>query len=63
METVFKFNLGQIVKMSILEETGEVYGRSEWLNCPPTYTVRYKSKEGNLVEKAFYESDLSSVSK
>ena len=62
MKNVFKFDLGQIVKIKILEEAGEIYARTEWLNCSPSYSIRYKSKEGNLAEKSFYEADLSSVS-
>lgn len=61
MEDVFKFQLGQRLKMNVLDEFGEVYARSEWQHEGRSYLMRYKSRDGKLMNDWFAEGELCCV--
>lgn len=44
--SLFKFEIGQVVKMVESDETGKVIGRAEYLNDENNYYVRYKAADG-----------------
>jgi hypothetical protein len=57
----FKFQIGQLVKIDISGEEGQVIGRAEYLATPPQYFVLFKAADGRAVT-AWWEADfLSSI--
>ncbi|WP_447877526.1 hypothetical protein [Serratia fonticola] len=58
---MFKFELNQLVNISISDEWGEVKGRAEYSGHENSYFVHYKAGNGQAVSAWFDESDLHSV--
>jgi hypothetical protein len=61
MEEDFKFRLGQIVRIHVSGEEGEVIARSDSQRSEDQYQVRYKSGDGRAVESWWTVSALSGV--
>ena len=55
---MFKFNLGDKVKISISGEAGEIIGRAEYSKSETDYQLRYKAADGRAVEEWWNESAL-----
>lgn len=61
MKTDFKYELGQRLKMNVLDDCAEVYARGEWLHYGHSYLMRYLSKDGKVLTEWVAEPDLSFV--
>jgi len=57
--TVFKFKLGEPVKIDISGEIGEVIGRTEYVATAPSYLVLFKAADGRAVT-GWWEADFLS---
>ena len=57
---MFKFELGQKVKVSISGETGFIKGRAEYEDSPNQALIHYKAADGRAVDGWFQESELDS---
>ena len=55
---MFRFNLGQEVKLQLSEEFGYVIGRAEYASGENNYWVRYLNSTGSMVENWYFESAL-----
>ena len=58
---MFKFALGQQVRISISGETGQVIGRAEYTYSNPQAFVRYLSGDGRAVESWWDEGALEAA--
>lgn len=58
---MFKFELGQKVKIAISEESGHVKARGEYLDAPNCYLIHYKAADGRADDRWFNEDDLANV--
>lgn len=58
---MFKFDLSQLVNISISDEWGEVKGRAEYSAHENSYFVHYKAGDGRAVSSWIDESDLHAV--
>jgi hypothetical protein len=58
---MFKFELNQLVEISISGETGHIKGRAEYSNQGILYQIHYKTVDGRAEEKWFDEQDLSAI--
>ena len=58
MGNKFQHELGDTVTLSESDETGVVIGRSERLNCEPSYCVIYKAADGRQTECWWQESAI-----
>jgi len=54
-----RFQLKDLVVITVSGESGEVIGRAEYVSCLPAYLVRYKSADGRAVEAWWTETALS----
>jgi len=61
MGKLFKFELGQRLKINVHEEVAEVHARAEWQDYGDSYLMRYKSKDGKVVTDWIHENQLSCV--
>lgn len=63
MKTVadFKFALGQTVKIVDLDETGIVIGRSQFIDDPDGYHVRYVDSNGAVRDWSGGEAALEAA--
>ena len=59
---MFKFELGQQVKVSISGEEGKVKGRGEYIDSASQYWLHIKGADGRAVNAWFYESEIEAVS-
>ncbi|KAF1366786.1 hypothetical protein [Yokenella regensburgei] len=59
--TTFKFDLKQMVEVSISGEIGEVKARGQWATGNVAYQVLYQSADGSAQERWFDEVDLDAV--
>lgn len=50
MDKHFDFHMGQIVSLIGSGETGKVVARAEYATSEDSYLVRYKARDGRLVE-------------
>jgi hypothetical protein len=57
--TVFKFKLGEPVKIDISGEIGQVIGRTEYVATAPSYLVLFKAADGRAVT-GWWEADFLS---
>jgi hypothetical protein len=55
---MFKFELGQKVKVSISGEVGFVKGRAEYQHLQNQFFVHYKAADGRATDAWFDESEL-----
>jgi hypothetical protein len=55
---MFKFELGQNVKITVSGEVGEVVGRADYSNSESSFFIRYKSADGRAVEEWWREQAL-----
>ncbi|QQN35661.1 hypothetical protein JHW33_03175 [Rahnella aceris] len=55
---MFKFELGQKVKVTISGETGFVKGRAEYEDSHNMVFIHYKAADGRAVDNWFRESEL-----
>ena len=55
---MFKFELGQNVKITVSGEVGEVVGRADYSNSESGFYIRYKSADGRAVEEWWREQAL-----
>lgn len=60
MDSGFKFELDQKVALSLSGESGIVVGRAEYLRHERQYFVRYKTANGEQVERWHDESAIVS---
>jgi hypothetical protein len=58
---MFKFNIGDKVKLNASEEAGEVIGRAEYSYCDNSYLIRYRAADGRAVESWWTESSISLI--
>lgn len=58
---MFKFELGQKVKVSISGESGFVKGRAEYEDGPNQIFIHYLAADGRAVDDWFQESELEAV--
>lgn len=58
---MFKFELGQKVKITISGEVGEIKGRAQYTESSNQYFILYKAVDDRAVESWFSEGDLSPV--
>lgn len=54
----FKFQIGQQVKLSLSNETGQVIGRAEYQHASNSYYVRYVTTDGRQIEDWISEPAL-----
>lgn len=59
--SVFKFEMGQRVKLVESEEEGEVIGRGEHKSSEPNYRVLYRAGDGRQVDCWWDESSLQAA--
>ncbi|PYJ07655.1 MAG: hypothetical protein DMF06_15085 [Verrucomicrobia bacterium] len=59
----FKFELGQIAVIAESGEKGKVVARAEYLECPPSYLMRYQQATGSAVEIWWTEAALRAPEK
>lgn len=59
MGSIFKFSLGNTVKLALSDEQGEVIGRAEYSGAEPSYLVRYRAGDGRQVEVWQSESAIA----
>lgn len=57
----FKFELGQIVAISVSGEQGKIIGRAEYINSGRAYFLRYKCGDGRAVETWWPEDALETT--
>lgn len=60
MGSVFKFELAEVVDISVSGETGAIIGRAEYAESDPSYLVRYKAADGRAVESWWSEGAIRS---
>ena len=58
---MFKFDLGQEVKIVESKEKGVVIARSDNIDTKNQYNIRYEAADGRLVENWWFESVLCSI--
>ncbi len=58
MDTGYKFEMQQAVKLVGSSETGKIIGRAEFLTTERSYLVRYMAGDGRQVEVWWAESAL-----
>lgn len=58
---MFRFKLGDQVKISISSEQGEIIGRVEYTELPTQYQLLYITKAGCATEQWWPESALEPV--
>ncbi|MBS9442481.1 hypothetical protein [Photorhabdus heterorhabditis] len=58
---MFKYKLGQAVKINISIEVGEVKGRAEYTNHINNYFISYRASDGRAAEGWFDEDEISSA--
>lgn len=58
---MFKFELGQVVEVSISGEEGHVKGRAEYANMNDHYYIHYLTADGRGVDGWFDEGEISSA--
>ncbi|WP_387467645.1 hypothetical protein [Photorhabdus sp. RM323S] len=56
---VFKYKLGQAVKINISIEVGEIKGRAEYINHINNYWISYRASDGCATEGWFDEDEIS----
>lgn len=54
----FKFNLSQIVSVSVSGEVGHIKSRSDSVTHSNQYLIHYKAADGRAVDAWFDEQDL-----
>lgn len=57
----FKFDLRQMVEISISGEIGEVKAQGKWATGNTAYQVLYKAADGSAQERWFDEVDLDAL--
>jgi len=57
--SVFSFELGDGVAITVSGETGIVIARAEYKESQPGYLVRYKAADGRAVESWWNQDALS----
>lgn len=60
MSNIYKFELGQRLKLVESGECGIVIGRAEYDFCDNQYLLRYEAGDGRQVESWWTESALKS---
>lgn len=58
---VFKFKVGERVRLVMSQETGEIVGRAEYSNGPAQYRVRYLAADGRQVEDWWTDDAIVSI--
>lgn len=58
MINIFKFEMGQRVKLVESDKRGVIVGRAEYSNRPPQYLIRYKAGDGRMVENWWLGGDM-----
>jgi hypothetical protein len=58
MKPDFNYIIGQNVKLSLSGESGDVIGRAEYKDQPPSYYVRYLAADGCQVKEWLNDDDL-----
>ncbi|NMW25330.1 hypothetical protein HFP05_13485 [Rhodanobacter denitrificans] len=61
MDKTFEFELNQQVSLRSSGEQGSVIGRAEYIECTPTYLIRYKAADGRAAESWWSGSALQAV--
>ena len=56
---MFKFEVGDAVKIGNYDGAAEIVGRAEYSKRPVLYLVKYKKADGLPVEEWFDEDDLT----
>lgn len=59
MENIFKYEIGQSVKLALTDEAGIVTGRAQYQSQAPQYLVLYKAGDGRQVESWLSDYALS----
>ncbi|MEG0937927.1 MAG: hypothetical protein RSE32_03250 [Comamonas sp.] len=60
-QPTFKFNLGQLVQISISGEQGQVRARGDGVERANQYLVHYKTAQGEATEQWWCEDQLELV--
>ncbi|KAF1367140.1 hypothetical protein [Yokenella regensburgei] len=58
---LFKYELGQVVKVSISGEEGHVKARAEYTNCCNQYLIHYQAADGRAVDAWFEEGEIQAA--
>lgn len=57
-KAIFKFGLGDKVRLSLSAEPGQIIGRAEYMNSMNSYLVRYLAGDGRAVESWWQEDAI-----
>jgi hypothetical protein len=57
----FKYELTQVVQVTISGEEGHIKGRAEYANCCNQYYIHYLTADGCAVDRWFDEGELTAA--
>jgi hypothetical protein len=59
----FQFELGDLAVIAESGEQGKVIGRAEYIDCPPSFLIRYQQSNGVAVEMWWIDGALRAPEK